>query len=142
MSTFNINQVFQTTWSRQAIRTAAASIVGAVVGYLAHLDSALPSWAVYYIIPVALSAYYTGVTALEKRFPWMSWLLLVLPQPPKGATPTPTPTPASTFVETPNGNRWAADLNTMQKAEDVTKAAQKGTNPPTSKPKTKRTSGR
>ena len=147
MSTIKINQIFETTWFRQAIKTAVAAIVGAVVGYLVKLDSALPTWAVYYIIPVALSAYYTGVTALESRFPWMSWLLLVLPQPPKSPTPAPTPTPAAsslTYVETPSGNRWAADVNTMQKADEVTKAAAK-TQPtvtPKSQPKTKRTSGR
>jgi hypothetical protein len=76
-------------------------------------------------------AYHWLIAAGEKKFPWLSVFFLALP----GNLPTPvTPPVTSTFVETSNGV-WAADVNAIAKADEVTKTPL--TPAPVTKPKPK-----
>jgi hypothetical protein len=91
-------------------------------------------------------AYHWLIQEGEKKFPWLSVFFLALPSnlPTPPVTPPVTP-PASTFVETDKGV-WAADVNAIAKANEVSKAPvppvtssrPKPVTKPKSTPKTKR----
>ncbi len=126
---------------------AVSAVVAAAISTGIHFWTKVDvGWVAAFALPIGY-AYHWLISEGEKKFPWLSVFFLALPPKLPTPTPAPTPTPSSamtmTYVETPNGNRWAADVNTMEKAEEVTKngvtkAAQANKNTP----KTKRTSGR
>ena len=108
-----------------------SAVVGAVVSWLVTRWVSIDvGWVAAFTLPLSY-AYHWLVNEGEKRFPWLSVFFLALPK----NLPTPTPV-ASTFVATDKGV-WAADVNAMQKADEVRKTTPTDTQKkPT--PKTKR----
>lgn len=115
---------------------AVSAVVGAVVAWLLTRWATIDvGWVALFTVPLTY-AYHWLISEGEKKFPWLSVLFLALPSnlptPVAPPTPTPTPTPA-TFAETDKGV-WAADVNAMEKAAEVSKTP----STPKPKPKTKR----
>ena len=135
---------FNTSKVRTAVQGVFAALIGSVTAWLvAKWGSFHSAWLVA-LTPGLSTVYYFIIGWLEKKFPKLLWFFGQLPKPVTPVpAPTPTPTPAAlTYVETPSGNRWAADVNTMAKADEVTNSAQVTKTAPQSKSKTKRAPGR
>ena len=100
-------------------------------------------WVLLFTAPIGY-AYHWLIQTGEKKFPWLSVFFLALPSNlPTPVTPPVTPPASSMFVETDKG-LWAADVNAMEKAAEVSKTplptAKTASNPkpkPTPKPKPK-----
>jgi hypothetical protein len=93
-----------TTVVRSRVRALISAVVGAVVAYATAKWGKLDVGLVAVIFPVVTGAYYVGITALEKKFPGLGWLLGAFPQPKKPVVlvpppvkpvPVPAPTPAA-----------------------------------------------
>lgn len=91
--TSNINNPFQTTAVRTAVRGAVASIVGALVAWGTTKWASLNTSSLSYLTPAFSTAYFAAVHFLQAKYPKFGWLLGVLPQK-KSVAPTPTPAPA------------------------------------------------
>ena len=125
---------FNTTAVRASIQGVFSAVIGSVTAWLVAKWGTIHSAWLVAMAPGFSAVYYLILGWLKKKFPSLGWLFGQLPQPPVSPTPTPTPTPASsTFVETDKGV-WAADVNAMEKANEVAKSIP---NTPKS-PKTKR----
>jgi len=102
-----------TTTTRATGRAFVAAIVGALLAWGATKWGNLNTGTFAALTPVASGLYYTAVTALEKKYPNLGWLLGTLPQP-KAPTvfptpePTPAPTPAPTAAKAPAAKKTAA----------------------------------
>jgi hypothetical protein len=81
-----------TTTTRATGRAFVAAIVGALLAWGATKWGKLNTGTFATLVPVASGLYYTAVTALEKKYPNLGWLLGTLPQP-KAAAVVPTPAP-------------------------------------------------
>ena len=81
-----------TTTTRATGRAFVAAIVGALLAWGAAKWGKLNTGTFATLVPVASGLYYTAVTALEKKYPNLGWLLGTLPQP-KAAAVVPTPAP-------------------------------------------------
>ena len=90
--TSSINNPFQTTAVRTAVRGAVASIVGALVAWGTTKWASLNTSNLSYLTPAFSTAYFAAVHFLQAKYPKFGWLLGVLPQK-KTVAPTPTPTP-------------------------------------------------
>jgi len=95
-----------TTTTRATGRAFAAAIVGALLAWGATKWGKFNTGTFAALTPVASGLYYTAVTALEKKYPNLGWLLGTLPQPkavvtPAPVEPTPAPTLASAATEKP-----------------------------------------
>jgi len=115
---------------------AVSAVVGAVVSWLVTKWVSIDvGWVAAFTLPLSY-AYHWLINEGEKRFPWLSVFFLALPS----NLPTPVTPAASTFVETDKGV-WAADVNAMEKANEVAKTPvvpAKTTPKSKPKPKTKR----
>lgn len=131
---------FNTTAVRASIQGVFSAVIGSVTAWLVAKWGTIHSAWLVAMAPGFSAVYYLILGWLKKKFPSLGWLFGQLPQPPVSPTPAPTPTPtpaSSTFVETDKGV-WAADVNAMEKANEVAKTPP--TPPKTSRPspKTKR----
>ena len=93
-----------TTTTRATGRAFVASIVGALIAWGATKWGKLNTGTFATLVPVASGLYYTAITALEKKYPKLGWLLGTLPQPVVAVTPTPAPavtTPPAPVAATP-----------------------------------------
>jgi hypothetical protein len=120
--------------------TAVSAFVAAAVSlgltYWTKIDH---GFVLLFTAPIGY-AYHWLISEGEKKFPWLSVFFLALPA--NLPTPPVTPPVSSTFAETPNGV-WAADVNALEKAQEVTKTSLPAAKPksvakPKSTPKTKR----
>lgn len=68
-----------TNTTRNIIRTAVPSLVGAAVAYITKATAHVSPTVLAVVFPVATTAYYTLVRLLEEKFPKMSWLIGCLP---------------------------------------------------------------
>jgi hypothetical protein len=104
-------------WSA-AVSAAVGAAVSTLLYFWAKVDV---GWVVAFTVPISY-AYHWLINEGEKKFPWLSVFFLALPSNlPTPVAPPVTPPATSTFVETPNGV-WAADVNALDKAEEVSKA--------------------
>jgi len=85
-----------TTTTRATGRAFVAAIVGALLAWGATKWGKFNTGTFAALTPVVSGLYYAAITALEKKFPKLGWLLGTLPQPKVVATPTPAPTPEPT----------------------------------------------
>ena len=83
-----------TTTTRALGRAFVAAVVGALVSWVTTKVGKFNTGMFAALMPVLSGAYYAAVTALEKKFPNLGWLLGTLPQPKVVVTPEPTPAPA------------------------------------------------
>ena len=115
---------------------AVSAVVGAVVAWLVTKWLSVDvGWVAAFTLPLSY-AYHWLINEGEKKFPWLSVFFLALPANlPTPVAPTPNPVQQAPFVET-NKGVYAADVNAMQKAAEVTK---KPVTPAKPKPKSKRT---
>jgi len=90
----SINNPFQTTAVRTAVRGAVASIVGALVAWGTTKWASLNTSSLSYLTPAFSTAYFAAVHFLQAKYPKFGWLLGVLPQK-KTVAPTPTPVKAA-----------------------------------------------
>jgi hypothetical protein len=76
-----------TTKPKITWRMAVASAVGSLIslGFVALVG--LSKGNLSYLIPVVSVAYLGLISALETKFPWLSWLLGTLPKPPMEKKP-------------------------------------------------------
>lgn len=91
--TSSINNPFQTTAVRTAVRGAVASIVGALVAWGTTKWASLNTSSLSYLTPAFSTAYFAAVHFLQAKYPKFGWLLGVLPQK-KSVAPTPAPAKA------------------------------------------------
>jgi hypothetical protein len=91
--TSSINNPFQTTAVRTAVRGAVASIVGALVAWGTTKWASLNTSNLSYLTPAFSTAYFAAVHFLQAKYPKFGWLLGVLPQK-KSVAPTPDPAKA------------------------------------------------
>ena len=91
--TSSINNPFQTTAVRTAVRGAVASIVGALVAWGTTKWASLNTSNLSYLTPAFSTAYFAAVHFLQAKYPKFGWLLGVLPQK-KSVAPTPAPAKA------------------------------------------------
>ena len=91
--TSSINNPFQTTAVRTAVRGAVASIVGALVAWGTTKWASLNTSSLSYLTPAFSAAYFAAVHFLQAKYPKFGWLLGVLPQK-KSVAPTPAPAKA------------------------------------------------
>ena len=91
--TSSINNPFQTTAVRTAVRGAVASIVGALVAWGTTKWASLNTSNLSYLTPAFSTAYFAAVHFLQAKYPKFGWLLGVLPQK-KSVAPTPAPVKA------------------------------------------------
>ena len=89
----SINNPFQTTAVRTAVRGAVASIVGALVAWGTTKWASLNTSNLSYLTPAFSTAYFAAVHFLQAKYPKFGWLLGVLPQK-KSVAPTPAPAKA------------------------------------------------
>lgn len=82
-----------TTVVRNTFRAFVAAVAGSALAWLATKLGHFDTGYLALLVPVASGAYYTAITALEKKFPSLGWLLGVLPQPKSNPAPAPTPAP-------------------------------------------------
>jgi len=90
-----------TTTVRATGRAFVAAIVGALIAWGATKWGKFNSGTFATLVPVVSGLYYTAITALEKKYPKLGWLLGTLPQAPVVVTPTPAPAPAPTPAPEP-----------------------------------------
>jgi len=90
-----------TTTVRATGRAFVAAIVGALIAWGTTKWGKFNSGTFATLVPVASGLYYTAITALEKKYPKLGWLLGTLPQAPVVVTPTPAPAPAPAPEPTP-----------------------------------------
>jgi hypothetical protein len=121
---------------------AVSAVVGVAVSTLLYFWTKVDvGWVMAFTLPISY-AYHWLISEGEKKFPWLSVFFLALPANlPTPVTPTPTPTPTpSTYVETDKGV-WAADVNAIEKANEVAKKPMSNSGnsavSPTTKPKPK-----
>jgi len=111
-----------TTTTRATGRAFVAAIVGALIAWGATKWGKFNTGTFAALTPVASGLYYTAITALEKKYPNLGWLLGTLPQPKAPAVfPTPEPTPAPAPAPAPA----AAKAPAAKKTAVVKKAAPK-----------------
>jgi len=107
---------------------AVSALVGTVVSWLVTKWTSIDvGWVALFTVPLSYG-YHWLIQEGEMRFPWLSIFFLALPQ--NLPTPPVKSEETSTFVETDKGV-WAADVNAMEKADEVAKT------PPAAKPKPK-----
>ena len=95
-----------TTTTRATGRAFVAAIVGAILAWIATKIGKFNTGTFATLTPVVSGLYYAAVTALEKKYPNLGWLLGTLPQPkatpaPAPVEPTPAPTPAPVATKVP-----------------------------------------
>lgn len=128
---------FPVTKVRVAFTGFLATVVGLLSGsFVDWLASVDVTWLKFAVPGGLVAIYYVVIALLEKKFPWFAKLFGQVPTPAPAPTPVTPPTP-STFVETDKGV-WAADVNAMEKANEVTKTPPTPTAKPKQTPKTKR----
>lgn len=128
----NINKLFETTAVRNVVRSAVASVVGASVAYGTTKWASLQTSNLAYLAPTFSTAYFALVHLLEKKYPKLGWLLVLLPK----STPinfapkvvpvapvVPTPAPAAKPIVKTN----APKTPVAKKAPAAKKAAPKKT---------------
>jgi len=98
-----------TTTTRAAGRAFVAAIVGALLAWGATKWGKFNTGTFAALTPVASGLYYTAITALEKKYPNLGWLLGTLPQPKAAVVvePTPAPTPAPVAKKAPAAKKVA-----------------------------------
>ena len=89
-----------TTTTRAIGRAFVAAIVGALIAWGAIKWGKFNTGTFAALTPVASGLYYTAITALEKKYPNLGWLLGTLPQP-KTAAVVVEPTPAPVAKKAP-----------------------------------------
>jgi apolipoprotein N-acyltransferase len=91
-----------TTTTRALGRAFVAAVVGALVSWVTTKVGKFNTGMFAALMPVLSGAYYAAVTALEKKFPKLGWLLGTLPQPKAPVVVTPVePTPAPAAAKAP-----------------------------------------
>jgi hypothetical protein len=82
-----------TTTTRATGRAFVAAIIGSILAWVATKVGKFNTGTFATLTPVVSGLYYTGVNALEKKYPKFGWLLGTLPQPKSKPVVTP-PAPA------------------------------------------------
>ena len=80
-----------TQYARSLVRLTVPALVGAATGLLSSLAKHISPQLLAVISPAAAYAYYALAAGLEKRYPWLS-RLLVLSRTPAPAVATTAPT--------------------------------------------------
>ena len=102
-----------TTTTRATGRAFVAAIIGALLAWGATKWGKFNTGTFAALTPIASGLYYTGITALEKKYPNLGWLLGTLPQPKAPAVfptaePTPAPAPAPVAKKAPAAKKATA----------------------------------
>lgn len=112
-----------TTKVRNAFRAFVAAIVGSAISWGVTKWGNFHSGVFAGLMPVASGLYFSAITALEKKYPNLGWLLGTLPQPKVvvNPTPAPVPTPTPTPEPTPTPKSVAAKKAPAAKKASSTK---------------------
>ena len=104
-----------TTTTRATGRAFVAAIVGAILAWIATKIGKFNTGTFATLTPVVSGLYYAAVTALEKKYPNLGWLLGTLPQP-KAPAVFPTPEPAPVVTPPVETTSAPAKATTVKKA--------------------------